>query len=93
MYVDANTIISVVALLTALFTLFKYYNKVYAWVRKQDMQDKDIKNVKSEMTLICFCMSASLDGLMQLGANNSVPVAKDKLDKYLNQKAHDQEGD
>ena len=52
--------------------------------------DKDelIAKIKEENTLICFALSACLDGLQQLGANHSVPVAKDKLDKYLNQKAH-----
>ena len=29
--------------------------------------------------------------LMQLGANHTVPIAKDKLDKYINLKAHEQE--
>lgn len=32
--------------------------------------------------------SACLDGLQRLGANNSVPLAKNKLDKHLNQQAH-----
>lgn len=27
----------------------------------------------------------------QLGANHTVPVAKDKLDKYINKQAHQQE--
>ena len=96
MYIDIQTLVPLLVSLTALGTsiiaLMKTYNRVYGWVKKQDTQDKDIKNMKSEMTLMCFCMSASLDGLIQLGANHDVPVAKDKLDKYLNQKAHDQEG-
>jgi len=91
MYVEASTVISLVALITALYTLFKYYNKIFTWVKKQECQDKDIQSIKKEMTLICYCMSATLDGLMQLNCNHSVPVAKDKLDKYINQKAHDQE--
>ena len=44
-----------------------------------------------KMTLICYCMGVSLDGLMHLGTNHSVPVAKGKLDKYINKKAHKQE--
>ena len=39
-------------------------------------------------SLLCYGMSAALDGLIQLGANHSVPDAKDKLDKYLNKEAH-----
>jgi hypothetical protein len=55
---------------------------------KQEKQDEEIKNIKEEDKLICYALSACLDGLMQLGANHTVPVAKDKLDKYLNQQAH-----
>lgn len=32
--------------------------------------------------------SACLDGLQRLGANHSVPLEKNKLDKYLDQQAH-----
>ena len=40
--------------------------------------------------MITYALSACLDGLHQLGANSSVTDAKDKLDKYINQQAHDQ---
>jgi hypothetical protein len=55
---------------------------------KQEEQDKEIKQIKEEDTLICYALSACLDGLQQLGANHTVPLAKEKLDKYLNQQAH-----
>jgi hypothetical protein len=45
--------------------------------------------MKEENTLLCFGIAAALDGLIQLGANHNVTMAKEKLDKYLNQKAHD----
>ena len=51
-------------------------------------QDKDIERLKEENQLICYGLSAALDGLEQLGANHSVPVAKNKLQKYLNKQAH-----
>lgn len=61
---------------------------VYRWYLKQEKQDKDIAHIKEEDTLIVFALSACLDGLQQLGANHTVPIAKDKLDKYINQRAH-----
>ncbi|MBQ3431452.1 MAG: branched-chain amino acid ABC transporter permease [Clostridia bacterium] len=64
---------------------------VVKWVLRQNKQDEDIRAMKEEQTLICFALKACLDGLEQLGANHTVPVAKDKLEKYLNQKAHDQD--
>ena len=60
----------------------------YRWYLKQNKQDEDIKAMKEENALICFALQACLDGLEQLGANHSVPKAKEKLEKHLNQNAH-----
>lgn len=89
MYINAKTIITIAAMITAagviVATLFAFFN----WLNRQKKQDTDIKKINTEMTLLCYCMRACLDGLEQLGANHTVPVAKDKLDKYINQKAHE----
>lgn len=91
----AQTIITVAAVLGAVIAIFGYYNKVYGWVLHQSEQDKrmeeieaDIATSKEERTLVVYALSACLDGLQQLGANHTVPKAKDKLDKYINKQAH-----
>jgi hypothetical protein len=81
-------IITAGSIITALGVIFGFIFKVHKWYLKQEKQDEEIKQIKEENTLICFALSACLDGLMQLGANHTVPVAKDKLDKYLNKQAH-----
>lgn len=86
--VTAETVIAAGAVLAAVTAIFGVIFAVYRWYLKQGRQDEEIANIKEENTLICFALSACLDGLMQLGANHSVPVAKDKLDKHLNKKAH-----
>lgn len=88
MLIHVNAVITAVSLLTALGSLFGVLFSVYRWYLKQERQDRDIARIKEENTLVCFALSACLDGLQQLGANHTVPVAKDKLDKYINQKAH-----
>lgn len=91
----AQWIISAAALIAAVIALVGYYNKIHNWVQHQDEQDTrmtaieaDITESKEERMLIVFALSACLDGLQQLGANHTVPVAKDKLDKFINKKAH-----
>lgn len=86
--ITSETVIAAGAVVTALIAIFGVIFAAYRWYLKQGRQDEDIANIKEENTLICFALSACLDGLMQLGANHSVPVAKDKLDKHLNKKAH-----
>ena len=86
--VSADTIITIAAVIGALGVIFGVVFAVYRWYLKQEKQDKDIAHMKEEDTLIVFALSACLDGLQQLGANHTVPIAKDKLDKYINQRAH-----
>ena len=88
--VSADTLIKGAAVLGALAALLGYCVKSVKWYLRQAEQDKDIKAIKKENTLIVYALSACLDGLEQLGANHTVPVAKEKLNKYINQQAHDQ---
>lgn len=99
-YIDWQTIITAGAVVTALGAFIGLFLKVHKWFLKQEGQDvkldelkrhhdADVKRINDENCLICFALSACLDGLQQLGANHTVPVAKEKLDKYLNQQAHD----
>lgn len=83
-----SNIITAASVLTALGVILGFIFKAYKWYLKQKKQDEEIKQIKEENTLICFALSACLDGLQQLGANHTVPIAKEKLDKYLNQQAH-----
>ncbi len=95
----AQTVITAGAVVTACLTVFgvgrsfaKYLCSVKERARTRaehsTAQDKDIAKLKEENQLICYGLSAALDGLEQLGANHSVPIAKNKLQKYLNEQAH-----
>ena len=55
---------------------------------REERQDQDIETLKKENCLVMYGLSACLDGLLQLNCNHSVPDAKKKLDKYLNEQAH-----
>lgn len=47
-----------------------------------------VEDIEHENCLLCYGIAACLDGLEQLGANHSVPKARQQLDKHLNKKAH-----
>lgn len=57
--------------------------------RFKEQQAAENKRYKKELTLLCEGVSACLDGIEQLGANHTVPKAKEKLNDYLNEAAHD----
>ncbi len=91
MLITSETIIAVAGVITALGAIFGLIFSVYRWYLKQNQQDEEIVKIQKENSLICFGLSACLDGLIQLGANHDVTTAKEKLDKHLNQSAHGQE--
>lgn len=78
----------IAAIITAVIAIGSVIFAAYRWYLRQNKQDCEIKRIKEENALICFALSACLDGLIQLGANHTVPIAKEKLDKHLNINAH-----
>lgn len=54
----------------------------------KENHNKDISEIKQEQTIIVYGMLACLKGLKEQGCDGPVSEAIDKLDKYLNQKAH-----
>ena len=86
--ISIQTVITVVSALSSVGVVVGAILACHKWFLKQEKQDEDIAKMKEENCLICYGLEACLDGLEQLGANHSVPVAKDKLNKYLTQQAH-----
>ncbi len=89
MYIDAGTVIKAAGLLGALGTIFSMVFAVYRWYLRQGRQDGEIQKIKDEQCMICYALLACLDGLKQLGANGEVTDAHNKLEKHINQTAHD----
>ena len=85
----AELIIKVAAVIGAASVIITLIYKIIEQQKQQDVEIEKLKQrVEKENTLLCYGLSACLDGLQQLGANHTVPDAKQKLDKYLNQQAH-----
>lgn len=90
MYIDSQTIIQAAAVLAAFSTIGGIVLAILKWIQRQNKQDEDIDSIKKENSIICYSLLCCLDGLEQLGANHSVPKAKEKLMKHLNLESHDQ---
>lgn len=89
MYINADTIISASAALVALITILGALFAVYRWYLKQNKQDTDIAEIRSELCMHTYVLLAVLDGLKQKGCNGKVTEAQEKLSKHINQQAHD----
>lgn len=91
MYVDIDTIIKLAALLTALGTIIGAGVAVVRWFDRQKQQDTEIADLKEEQCLLTYGILACLKGLQEQGCNGPVTEAVNRIEKHLNQKAHDQQ--
>ncbi|MEG0722008.1 MAG: branched-chain amino acid ABC transporter permease [Lachnospiraceae bacterium] len=89
MYIDTNTIITAASVITALAVIFAAIFGVYRWYLKQNKQDVEIKQVKEEQCLLTYGVLACLKGLKEQGCNGPVTEAINKIEKHINQQAHE----
>lgn len=100
MTVTWQTIITFAAVLTAIATVFRFYNKGYDLVKHQTEQDRridalekqqeeDAQGIKKELAILMRGMLACLQGLQEQGADGPVKDASAELEAYLNTKAHE----
>ena len=57
-----QTLITAAAVLTAVITIFGRYNKLYDFVKRQEEQDKLIKAIQDEQTILTEGILACLRG-------------------------------
>lgn len=99
-FVTWQTAITAFAALSAIAGIIAFLAKGVRWVDKQKQQDTDIKtlrethdsdmsSMKQEQSLMVYGLLACLKGLKEQGCNGPVTEAINKIEKHLNQKAHE----
>ncbi len=88
MYIDADTIIKLASLLSAIVALgglvFTCYKQVI--INKQQVEINRRQN--EELTIICYGLRGALEGLIEHGCDGPCKDALNLLDKHLNKSAH-----
>lgn len=96
----AQSIITASAVVAAIVALVATFAKIVRWVDLQKKQTTDIEALrathngdinamKQEQTLLVYGILACLKGLKEQGCNGPVTEAINKIEKHLNQKAHE----
>ena len=88
MIVTAETIASIASIITSFVVIFGVIFAVYRWYLKQEKQDRDIKTIKEEQTILTKGVLACLKGLKEQGCDGPVTEAIDSIEAHLNEQAH-----
>ena len=98
--VTAQTVITFAALLSAIGGIVALIVKLVHWVDNQKAQDvrmndleekheRDKRAMQEETQLLMYGILSCLKGLQEKGCNGPVTEAVNKIEKYLNAKAHE----
>ena len=88
MTITTETIITIAAVITALGVIFGVIFAVYRWYLKQNKQDDDIKEIKTEQSILTLGVLACLKGLKEQGCDGPVTEAINQIETHLNKQAH-----
>ena len=81
-------ITTLAATITALGVIFGAIFAIYKWYLKQEKQDKDIRDIKEEQTVLTQGVLACLKGLQEQGCDGPVTIAIKQIENHLNKQAH-----
>jgi hypothetical protein len=94
---NVNAIIGLAGLVTALSVLIGVIRNWFKQKDKWDGYDEKIQDInesvqamRDEQYVQIMTLYAVLDGLKQLNCNGKVTEAKNELDKFINEMAHNQ---
>lgn len=87
--IGVDAIIKTAAVLTALGVIGGGVVWCLKFVERNRRQDKELAAIRREQTLICYGILACLRGLEEQGCDGPVHEALNKLEKHLNQAAHE----
>ena len=88
MIFTTQTLITAAALAEAAAALLGYAGRGYAWLQRQQRQDEDVRAIKAEQGLLTYGVLACLKGLKEQGCNGPVTEAIDRIERHLNDAAH-----
>ena len=88
MYIDADVIIKIAAVIAALGTIIGGIIAVYKVYANIQKQSKIIESMQKEQKVICRGLRGALQGLIEKGCNGPCKEALALLDDYLNEEAH-----
>lgn len=89
MTISPTIIGTIASVFSSLVVIFGAIFAIYRFVIRQSEQDKEIKKMKTEQTIVVYGLLACLRGLQESGIDGPVTDGIAKIEKHLNQQAHE----
>lgn len=89
MYIGLDTIKEAASAITSISVIIGVVVAVFKVFQINKKQSEFIKAIEDEQTLLCYGLRGALQGLIEQGCNGPCKDALSKLEKHLNQKAHE----
>ena len=83
-----QSLIGAAAIVGAFVALVSYLRKIFGWFERQEVQDREIKEIKEEQTILTKGILACLKGLKEQGCDGPVTESIREIETHLNKKAH-----
>ena len=95
-----SSLLTASAVIGAITAIAAYFTKLVRWVDRQQKQNaeiqqlkqihtQDVQSIMKEQTMLTYGILACLKGLQEQGCNGPVTEAVAKIEKYLNERAHE----
>ena len=98
--ISLESVVFAAAVLGAVAVIWKWLNGGVSWINKpsenehhieelREHHEADMHEQREELTLLTYGILACLKGLKEQGCNGPVTEAINKIEKHLNEKAHE----
>ncbi len=88
MFVNAQSLITLAAVLAAVAALVNYFTRAHNWYLRQETHEKNIAAIQAEQKVLVKGVLACLKGLQEQGCDGPVADAISQLENHLNEEAH-----
>lgn len=88
MYINTDTIIKAAGVVSAAGVIIALLVGVYKRIDKDKRQSVVINAMQEELTILCYAVKGTLEGLIEQGCDGPCKDALDRLNKHLNKSAH-----
>ena len=89
MYLSGQEIVEIAKWLSAAGVVSGAFFAVFKFLEWEKHQQAEIAAIKREQSVMCYGILACLKGLKEQGCNGPVTEAINKIDRHLNEKAHE----